>query len=130
MKKIIFLIISLICMISASYAAPSQPPLAVTFELSPSGQGVLAGNVLLMNCHGDQQSDFGGVIDKITPTAKASWNVPAGITAICPALALGGTVEGCVGSATPPLNATGTAIVTLGVTNGLMTCACSGDACQ
>ena len=116
----------LICMISTSYAASSQP-LAVTFVLSSSGQGILAGNVMLDNCNG-YQSISGGVIDKITPTARASWNVPTGITNVCPGLIFGGTSLNCSNNAT--LNAAGTAIVTLGITSGLMTCTCEGNACQ
>lgn len=125
MKKIIFLIISLICMISVSYAVTPQP-LTVKFGLSQSALGVIAGNVFLANCYDGLQEVDGSVIDNVTPITKLSWIVPAGITCV-QAGVIGGLQMYCD---TSTLKATGNATIMFEVSNENLTCTCTGSACQ
>lgn len=113
-------------MISASYAAPPQP-LTVKFLLSPSAIGIVSGNVVLADCNSLKQV-IGGVIDKITPSAKLPWIVPSGITCV----QSGVTWKGMGGGGFCPtsLNPTGRATVTIEIVSGQFTCTCSGGACQ
>lgn len=123
MKKIIAFAFGLIGAISTTYATA---PLVVTFKLSNAMLDVLAGNVALSNTQADQ-TVYGSIIDKITPSAKLSWNVPGQPKSVEPGIRYFVTTGYC---SNVQLKTSGTATITFNTPNPYLTCTCVGSACE
>lgn len=141
MKKIIFLGIGLICMVSTSFAATQLTLLKVIFVLaSPIKTNTVSGQVTLAANNGAAPgwSKTGGMINQTNPSRGLSWDVPSGVNYVQPGITytIGrskGLTQYCnnPGGAQLLLNKTGkVATVTVWTVNGTLTCTCTGNACR
>lgn len=132
MKKATLLMFGLLGSVFAIHATTLQPPLTVTFVLSPPVAGKVAGKVALCNARGDSITKIGNPVDMISRKATLSWQVPKTVASVAPGLKYFGTIGFCQTANSDTgliLKTSGKAIVTITDVKPHLMCSCKGEAC-